>query len=149
MKTHSPLWPNLALGLALASALTFTAGAAQARTPCAHHSAVRVVHHASVSSHSNVVHAHRAATRHSRAGRLTNVAGADEKYLQAPVEHLGDDETTALGSVEYKGWASEYDYAAKDRICSGNPASDANAHLLRGCLHRFHEQQKLDAYWTS
>jgi hypothetical protein len=65
------------------------------------------------------------------------------------VERLGSDETAVLGSAPYKGWAAEYDYAAKDRVCSGKPAVDANAHLLRGCLHRFKEQESLDAYYSS
>jgi len=133
MSKHSR-FRSLAAGAFAVSALVLSASAfAHGHTPSRHHTAA---HH----SHAHA-HAHRRL--------VAAVPRAEEHYVQAPVERLGDDELQELGSSAYGAWAAEYDYAARDRVCSGKRPLTANAHLLRGCLLRFHNQQKLDAYWSS
>ena len=146
MKTLSAYLPRLAVGVLVASTLTLSAGATEARS--AHRAAHHVVHH-TTHSHAAALRAHKTSARRHTTARNLHADLAEEKYAQAAVEHLGSDETAVLGSAPYKGWAAEYDYAAKDRVCSGKAAVDANAHLLRGCLHRFKEQQILDVYYSS
>lgn len=133
MSKHSRFRTVVAGTLAV-SALVLSASAfAHGRMSSPHHTHVRHSH----------VHGH------GRGGLVAAMPRAEEHFVQAPVERLGDDELQELSSSAYGSWAAEYDYAAGNRVCEGKRLVAANAHLLRGCLLRFHHQQKLDAYWSS
>lgn len=133
MSNHSR-FHTLVAGTLAVSALVLSATAfAHGRTSSPHHTHVRHSH----------VHGH------ARRGLVATMPHTEEHYVQAPVERLGDDELQELSSSTYGSWAAEYDYAAGDRVCASKRPFAANAHLLRGCLLRFHHQQKLDAYWSS